>query len=185
MKTLLFVLLMSIAPLENSFFETSLKTIDDTAFSFRELKNKKAVVIVFMLTDCPASQSYSLTLNRLQEKYSKQNVQFVGIFPGSFSGIQEMKDFRKTYHIHFPLLKDVQMKLAAKLGATIAPEVFLIGHDGSIKYSGRIDDWLYALGKKRQVVTSHDLDNAIDDYLRGREIKNKKTNAIGCILQYD
>jgi hypothetical protein len=50
-------------------------------------------------------------------------------------------------------------------------------------YSGRIDDWAYALGKKRKQITDLSLVNALEDILNEKIIKNPKTIAIGCYIE--
>jgi thiol-disulfide isomerase/thioredoxin len=137
------------------------------------------------LSDCPASQTYTLTLNKLAKKFKAENISFAGIFPGKFSSDDEMKEFSKTYNLIFPLLKDPEMLVVNNLGATIAPECFLIDNKGSIAYSGRIDDLYYSLGKKKQIVTENNLEDAITAVVKNLPLKIKKTKPIGCILEYD
>lgn len=184
-KILLLLFILSCLSAGSNFFSFKSKTVEQTPFSFDQLKKNKATVLVFLLVDCPASQSYTLTLNQLSSRYAKDSISIVGIFPGTFSKDQELIDFKNNYKIKFPLIVDPEMKIAKQLGATIVPEAFLINSLGEIVYSGRIDDWMYALGKKRQVVRSRDLENAIQAVILNKKILIHKTDAIGCILQYD
>ena len=181
----LFLFLFCNADLQNEFFSMQYSDLDNKPFSFSELKSNKATVIVFLLSDCPASQSYSVTLNELANRYKSNHIGFFGVFPGTFSSDAEMKEFRDTYKITFPLLKDPNMTLANYLHATVAPGCFLIDSTGEVVYQGRIDDWLYALGKKRQVITKHDLDDAIQSVIHNKPVAIKKTIPIGCILEYE
>jgi peroxiredoxin len=168
-----------------SFFSFELNDLDNHKISFTACKNNKATVIVFLLSDCPASQSYSITLNKLSKKYAAEKIQFFGIFPGKFSTIEEIKSFRQTYKINFPLLTDPDMNFTKFLNASVAPSCFVIDSDGKTVYKGRIDDWLYALGKKRQVVTENNLDDALNAVVKDLPIKKSETKPIGCILEYD
>ncbi len=183
MKLLLIGLVFFITNNPASLRSIELKDIDNASFSFQEIGKSKGTVIVFLLTDCPASQSYTLTLNKMAEKYALKKIRFIGVFPGKFSQENEMKDFRKIYKITFPLVKDPDLKLAHELKADVAPGSFLIDQKGEIVYSGRIDDWMYAVGKKKPGVTTHDLDNAIQSLLNNKPIRVKKTQAIGCIIE--
>lgn len=177
---LLFILLSFTT--KNSIFDSRLQSIDRTEYNLQQQIKKKATVFIFLLADCPACRSYTLTLNQLYQKHKKDTVDFIGIFPGKFATEEEMKAFRKEYKIPFPLLVDPEMQFTNNIGATVVPEVFLTDGSGKIIYSGRIDDWMYALGKKRPMIRSHDLANAIENFLQHKEIKIKKTTAIGCIL---
>lgn len=184
MKILLCFLLLLITS-GSTVFERKLKSIDGEVFDLRNLKKQKAVAFIFLLADCPACQSYSLTLNELSKRYTKEGIAFVGIFPGTFASNAEMKSFRKDYQILFPLLHDPDMSFAKQIKATKAPEVFLVDGSGSTIYSGRIDDWMYTVGKKRMVIRKHDLEDAIKSVIKGKPVNVRRTEAIGCILQYD
>ena len=185
MLSFILSLLLNFYSIENDFFSYKLIDIHNNQVSFSEFKRNKATVIIFLLSDCPASQSYTVTLNKLAKKFSNEKIEFIGIFPGRYSTDNEIQKFQKQYKITFPLLKDADMFVAEKLNATVGPSCFLINGDGKIVYEGRIDDWLYALGKKRQMVTENNLQDAIEAVIKNIPVKIKKTNPIGCILEYE
>ena len=169
---------------ESQFFEYHLADIHGAEFSFRELKKADATAIIFMLTDCPATQDYTLSLNKLAEKYGEK-INFIGIIPGRFATLEEMLDFEKTYRMKFRLLQDPKMNVTAHLGGRIAPSCLLVDRNGNTIYSGRIDDWFYTLGKKRQVIRENNLDNAIRHVLFNEKLIRPQADAFGCILHYD
>ena len=86
------------------------------------------------------------------------------------------------YKFKFPNLLDKQGELTGILGATITPEVFLIDKKGFLIYQGKIDNWFYELGRYRQVITQHYLEDAIIAYNQGNEVEVQKTEAIGCLI---
>jgi thiol-disulfide isomerase/thioredoxin len=176
--------LIVISGITDGIFNLRLPDIENKFVSFSNFKNNKATVFVFLLTDCPASQSYTLTLNKLAKNYRNNNVLFVGVFPGKYASDKEIIEFKKIYKITFPLIKDPEMVLARKLNATIAPGCFVLDSKENIIYKGRIDDWMYAVGKKRQVITENNLDDALQALLKNIPVKKKETNPIGCILEY-
>jgi hypothetical protein len=49
-------------------------------------------------------------------------------------------------------------------------------------YRGRIDDRFVAFGKTRAAPTTHDLDQILEEIIRGKSISNKTTTAIGCFI---
>jgi len=165
------------------FESISLKNLSGELFSFRELKKNTATVIVFLLPDCPACQSYSTTLNKLNEQYQKDGVAFYGVFPGTYNTLEEMNEFKNTYHIKFPLLCDPDKKLVKTIAAKVTPEVFVLNHETNIVYRGRIDDWMYALGKKKPVITTHELADALHAVVHHQPAKVSQTTAIGCIIE--
>ena len=64
-----------------------------------------------------------------------------------------------------PAAIDRDGSLAARVRATITPEAVVVDRRGEVRYRGRIDNFYAALGRPRQVVTSRDLQDALD---RGR-----------------
>jgi len=79
---------------------------------------------------------------------------------------------------------DTDLKLTRLLNAKVAPQCFLIDSKGQTMYEGRIDDWFYKPGKKRTVILSNDLDNAIANLLSGKKINPSKTTPVGCVINY-
>lgn len=140
------------------------------------------VVLVSLLADCPACESYSRTLNQLSKEYEKKGVFFAGLFSDRFTTLDEARQFQKTYSIRFPLYRDQGNRMVNALGITVAPQVVVMDVEGTILYSGRIDDWMYAIGKKRTTITSHDLKNALDNLCHGRKPSPARTTPIGCII---
>lgn len=190
MKKIFFLfLLISCKPIsaqndfEKHFSTLQLSTLDQQIFTFDAIKKNTASVFIFLLPDCPACESYSRTLNQLQEKFKSSGIQFYGVFPGHYNTLQEMKVYQSRYRINFLLMTDPEKKLVKSLGAKISPEVFVLSNTGKTLYRGRIDDWLYAVGKKKLKVTTHDLKNALTAIVQKRPIAVSETNAIGCIIE--
>lgn len=151
-------------------------------YAKQAIAQTRATVFVFLSQSCPICQSYTLPLKELYKHYGKQNIRFVGIFPDSEATPKELNEFKKTYAIPFELLPDSAGTITKKFGATITPEVFVEDEAGRIIYSGRIDDSFYAVGKRRKVVTTHELADALESHIRGSVIKVSKTQAVGCLI---
>lgn len=167
----------------NTSTELQLFTLEQKVFSIDQIKNNLASVFIFLLSDCPACESYSLTLNKLNNQFKTSGIRFYGVFPGHYNTEEEMKGYQSKYRINFLLMTDPDKKLVKKLGAKIAPEVFVLNNTAQTVYRGRIDDWLYAVGKKRLKVTSHELQNALNEIVEKKVVKVSATNAIGCIIE--
>lgn len=140
-------------------------------------------VYVFLSETCPICQSYTLTLRQLSEKYKSQHVIFFAVFPNYYSDKDSINAFMERYRLS--LVKPVFDQTGSytkEFKATITPEVFVKSAEGRIVYSGRIDDTFYSLGKRRNVISSNDLDNALTQLMAHREITHPKTTAVGCII---
>ncbi|NEU06920.1 redoxin domain-containing protein [Flavihumibacter sp. R14] len=141
---------------------------------------KKPSVFVFLAPDCPLSKNYAPLLNSLAKKHP--NINFYGIFPGKSYSFKEISDYGKDYAVSFPLLSDPLMQLSEYTRAKVTPEVILMDQKGIILYRGLIDNWAVSLGKKRQVVTNHYLDQAISLYEMGKPITITHTDPVGCLI---
>lgn len=168
----------------SALLDLTLRTSDNSDYNFSGIKNHKATVLIFFLADCPASQNYTLTINKLIKKYSSKNISFQIVFPDTYSSTDEVKKFKSDYKISVPAIMDTDLKLTRLLNAKVAPQCFLIDSNGQTVYSGRIDDWFYKPGKKRTVILSNDLDSAISNLLSGKKIDPSKTTPVGCVINY-
>lgn len=139
----------------------------------------KTTVYIFLSETCPICQSYTLTLKKLYSEYP--SVEFIGVFPNYFSDTNTISEFQKEYSIPFKLIKDGHGLLAKKLKATITPEVFVVTNN-FVDYSGRIDDSFYAIGKRRNVITSSELNEVLSQLSSGKKVRTSLTQAVGCII---
>lgn len=169
MKTKTILILLVFALTKNTFSQN--KTVVNTA-----------TVFVFLSETCPICQSYTLPLKELYKKYKEKSIRFVGVFPNYYVTQKDMDEFKKTYTIPFDLILDSNGDLTKKFNATITPEVFVENELGQVVYSGRIDDSFYAIGKRRKVITSTELSDALAELSLGQAIKINKTQAVGCII---
>ncbi len=147
------------------------------------LEGNKAAVFVFLATDCPLSQSYTLTLNELSNEFEGSGVRFVGVFSGPEPQKGAVKDFVKTYNLQFQTATDPDFKLADFLHASKTPEAFLLNSWGQTVYKGAIDDWAPELGVHRTVVTKHYLKDALESVLANKPAEIKETQAVGCFIE--
>jgi len=164
-------------------FGMKLKTLEGESYAMSQLVRNRMSVLVFLLPDCPACETYTLTLNNLSDKYKGTGINFYGIIPGQYNTKKEMLEFKSKYKIQFPLLHDDEKRTVNYLGATIAPSVFLLNPQGEVVYKGRIDDTFYAPGKKKTLTNSHELRDALQAIMDGKNISFPPTQAIGCIIE--
>ncbi len=139
---------------------------------------RKATVYVFLSTQCMVSKLYPPRLNRLSRDYGKRGVALIGVFSNIQEDQAEVAAFAKSHAFAFPVIRDADASLAAKYGATMTPQAFVINQSGQVVYSGRIDD-----NADTTQVHHHDLASALDAVLAGRLILHPKLAAFGCILR--
>ncbi len=67
----------------------------------------------------------------------------------------------------------------------MTPEVILYNNTkDEIIYQGRIDNKFYKLGRRRNVVTEHDLESAIKSTLNNEAVEKSYAQPIGCFINY-
>lgn len=154
-------------------------------FSATILNAKDSLTLyLFLLDDCPICIQYSPTINDLHLKYGEE-ISFIGYFPNFSSKKEKIELFKSQYHIKFPLFTDYFKTQAKKFNVQITPEVILYNHtQNKIVYQGRIDNKFYKLGRRRNVVTEHNLRDAIDLSLKNKKIDQPYVEAIGCYINY-
>lgn len=154
-----------------------LRTVDDKNFW---LQLKKPAVFVFLSPECPLCKNYAPILGSLMEAHP--GVEFYGIFPGKSYSLREITAYGTEYSLKFPLLLDADKSLTRYMKATVTPEVVYMNSEGTILYSGKIDDWAVSLGKQRQVVTKHYLKDALRQSESGKPIIISQTEPVGCLI---
>jgi peroxiredoxin len=155
-----------------------LTTIDGKAFSLSsEAKGHKAVVLMFISTQCPYSNAYNGQMKDLANAYASKGVLFVGINSNKTEEAAAAVAHAKTNGHTFPIMKDPDNKVADLYDAGRTPEVYVIDPEGKLRYHGRITE------DHENAASSPDLKNALDSYLAGKPIARTETKAFGCTIK--
>ena len=139
-------------------------TLPDVAGKSWTLPNSsdtKAVVVLFLGTECPVNNAYMPRLSDLHDAYVDSGVQFVAINANQQDTPKRIAEHAKRFAIPFPVLKDANNVIADRFGAARTPEAFVLDAKHVIRYRGRIDDQ-FGAGYKRPQPTHNDLTAALD-----------------------
>jgi peroxiredoxin len=153
--------------------------------SLYDLKEKKAVVVVFLSFECPNSTSYSPLLADLARSYGSKGAAFVGVCCTDGEDAASVARHAEEYKLGFPVWKDEQGAAVEALKAQVTPEAFVLDHNFVLRYRGRIDDGFTARLKKNLQITHHDLRNALDEVLAGKPVSQPLTEAVGCPISIE
>ncbi|MDX1908982.1 MAG: redoxin family protein [Bacteroidia bacterium] len=140
-------------------------------------------VIFFLSPGCPLCENYSLTINEMRKVFPADQVGFVGVFSGKFYSVEEVMAYMSKYKPAVRALYDPTYQVRNVLGATVTPEVYLVNRQGQVLYSGKIDNWIPALGKKRTIITEFYLRDALTAVLQGKPVPVAHVDAIGCFIE--
>jgi hypothetical protein len=146
----------------------------------------RATVLIFMRTDCPIANRYAPAIERLRSRFEPAGVRFWLVFVDRAQSAPAIREHLLKYDLHARPLRDARHALVKLTGATITPEAVLyVQVDGRprLVYRGRIDDRYVDVGRARPQPTKHDLQDALDQVLRGTASGTALiTQPIGCII---
>jgi len=160
----------------------NLRDVDGVEHRQTEWESKRAVVIFFTTTECPLSNGYIPEMNRLQKEYAARNVAFYAVEVDTTIADRDVRNHAKDFAIAYPVLIDKQQTLVRLTGATATPEVAVLSNKGALLYIGRIDNRVEDFDQHRNVITEHDLRNALDAVLAGRTVPPASTKIVGCAI---
>ena len=144
--------------------------------------NSKALVFIFVKTDCPISNRYAPEIRRLHEKYAPRGARFWLVHADPDESLTNILQHSKEYQYPCGALRDPEHRLVQLCGVRVTPEaaVFTSGH--RLVYHGRIDDRFPALGQQRAAPTRHDLAEALEAVLAGKAPEHASAPGIGCTI---
>jgi peroxiredoxin len=160
------------------FEDFTLKDYSGKEHSLSDFKDSKAIVVMFIATQCPVSNDYNSRMAELYKEYSAKNIAFVGINSNKQESVSEIKSHAAKNNLDFVILKDEKNVIADVFKASFTPEIYVLSPDFSLLYHGRIDD-----SQRIDKVKTQDLKNVLDEILDGKPVSVKKTKAFGCTIK--
>ena len=123
LKKILLMLIISIAgvlliaavnnySLREKIENFTLKDYNGKDHSLSDYKDSKAVVIMFIATECPVSNAYNSRMENIYKNYSQKNVAFIGINSNKAESVDRIKEHAKENGLTFTILKDEKNVIA-------------------------------------------------------------------------
>ncbi len=156
----------------------TLEDVNGGKHSLTDYKNSKAIVLMFIATQCPVSNAYNGRMIELYNEYKSKSVAFVAINSNKQESVDEIKEHAKSKGFEFTILKDWNNVIADKLSASVTPEIYVVNSDFDLLYHGRIDD-----SRRLENVSSRDLKKVLDEILDGKDVSVAETKAFGCTIK--
>jgi len=147
----------------------------------------RIVVLEWFNPDCPDVQKHHVTHKTMNDLCAEMMEEKVVIFainsgaPGmQGSGVERNKAAKLEYGMRYPILLDESGDVGKLYKAKRTPQMFIVARDGTLLYSGAIDDEPDPdlLGKINYVRV------ALQQYLQGRTVSVKRTKPYGCRIKY-
>lgn len=161
-----------------AFDNFTLKDYKGKDHSLSDYKTSKAIVIIFVATECPVSNAYNERIEKIYKDYKDKGISFLGINSNKAESVSDIRTHAIKNNLSFTILKDEKNIIADKFSASFTPEVFVLNPNFELLYHGRIDD-----SKREKDVKSNDLRQTLDEILNGKPVSNPKTKAFGCSIK--
>ncbi|MEQ9408174.1 MAG: redoxin domain-containing protein [Fuerstiella sp.] len=156
-----------------------------------EYGEAKVVVLAFLGTECPLVRLYGPRLQDVADRFSSEQVVFLGVNSNRQDSLTDIAAFARRHGVQFPILKDVQNRLADAVGAERTPEVVVLGPEvrgadsqspqRPVLYRGRIDDQ-YGVGYSRDQPQHTWLTDALQAVLQDRRPAVRHVATEGCLI---
>ena len=142
----------------------------------------RAIVFVFITTDCPIANRYAPEIQRLAAIFTSQGVRFWLVFANPHEPLASIRNHLRQFQYAIPALRDPEHSLVRFTKVMVSPEAAIVDQGGALLYHGRIDDRWVNIGRDRPSPTRGDLAEALRATLDGKPVAQTGTPAVGCIL---
>jgi thiol-disulfide isomerase/thioredoxin len=146
-----------------------------------KLTGGKVVVLVFVRTDCPISNRYAPTIQKLSAE-NEGKATFWLVYPSKSESADVIRKHEREYGYKIPALRDPQHVLVKESLVQITPEVAVFDAQRHLVYHGRIDNLYEDIGRARNVATTHELKDAIAAGVSGKNMDMSATHGVGCYI---
>ncbi|MFF0267002.1 thioredoxin family protein [Kribbella sp. NPDC004536] len=158
--------------------------VGDRAPAVPQSQPGAVTVVVFTANGCPFARAWHDRIQAVAREYGDRGVQVLQLISNDATDHPEDAPEALAARVTAgdfagPLLHDADQALAQAFGATATPEVFVMDHDGIVRYHGAPD-------------SDHDdpsqnaawLREALDELLAGRAVARPETSAAGCSIKW-
>jgi thiol-disulfide isomerase/thioredoxin len=180
-RFLLAIVLLSAASVVSTNSQGFATDLEGKPFNPFRAAQGKAVVLIFVRTDCPISNRYAPTIQQLGAAHADRVVFFL-VYPSRKETAEAIRRHEKDFGYAFAAIRDPQHILVKQSAAQITPEAAVFNASGQLVYHGRIDNLYEDFGHARKSATTHELAGAIEAAIAGRNVNGNATPAVGCYI---
>ncbi len=165
--------------------EFNLPGVDGKSCSLSDFAEAKLLVVVFSCNHCPYVIGSEDRMNAFYADYESKGVAMVAIASNETENhptdsFEHMKERAREKGFQFSYVRDESQETARAYGALRTPHYYLFDADRKLRYTGRMDDNPRNPGQE----TTHELRDAVDALLAGKEPAEPLTNPIGCNVKW-
>jgi hypothetical protein len=146
------------------------------------------VAAIFVATDCPISNRYLPEVARLSRQFAPRGVHLWLVYPNPGDTLAAVRAHQTQYRIaaSLPQLIAPDSRFLAHAHVHVTPEAAIFHGDAvmnqPVLWHGRIDDRYLTFGTQRPAATRHDLADALNAALAGRQPASAPAPPVGCAI---
>jgi len=182
MRAVLAIALVTVAAAWCAPPEFSLRDTEGAVHTSAEWRGHPLVVLFFVTTDCPVTNSYVPEMNRIHDTYAASGVLFFAVQSDVTIPDADVVRYARDFRYRYPLLLDPRQTLVRLADATTTAQVAVLTAEAQLLYLGRIDNRVEDFGRARSAATGFDLREALDAALAGKPVPHPRTKSIGCAI---
>lgn len=143
------------------------------------------LVISFTCNHCPYVVGNEVREKAFVVQYAPHGVAYIAINSNETQNhptddFAHMRQRAIALGFTWPYLRDETQAAAKAYGAIKTPHFFLFDRERILRYVGRMDN----SPRKPELASTHELADAVEDLLAGREVKFPQTEAVGCTVKW-
>ena len=111
-----------------------LKNLENRTVSYNQIKGKNLTVIDFWATWCKPCVKSIPEFVKMDEEFEDSDVQFIGISIEGPRNKAKVKPFIRSLGVEYPVLRDSDSSVMARLRVTAVPTLLIVNADNEILY---------------------------------------------------
>jgi len=149
-------------------------------FSQKEIETSgtghSGLIVVFLSSKCPCSNSHLPELKSLAQTYP--DFSFVAVHSNADEPETQAQDYFKSQALPFPVIQDVDSKLAIRFKALKTPHAFVMSPTGEILYQGGVSN-----SADFSKASKHFLRDALQDLKEHHSVRTTEGRTLGCMIK--
>jgi hypothetical protein len=135
----------------------------------------KTKVLIFINRTCPCTEQNIPYINELSKEYPM--MEFIGIHSAATTTQDDIDKIIKDQKVLFSIVNDKNLLIANLLKANRTPQAIILSKDNTILYSGGITNRTHPKNADKLY-----LKNALAELASNKEVTEKETRSLGCII---
>jgi peroxiredoxin len=173
-------------PLGSTLVDFDLPSTEGRNYTAQDFSDAKLLVVFFTCNHCPYVTGSNENTRSVADEFASKGVRFVGINSNSEAthpndSFEQMVSEMAAHKFPWVYLRDEDQRVARAYGALRTPHFYVFDSERKLRYTGKSFD------NPREVekATTHELRDALEDLVEGREVRKPLSNPIGCNVKWN